>query len=76
MFDLSPQSGAKADIDQVAVTNRGFMSTRPLGRGGGRVMTGAGDAGLRQAMASAALGVVRDEAARVIAALADGSRVS
>jgi len=26
MSDLSPQSGPKADIDQVAVTNRDFMS--------------------------------------------------
>jgi hypothetical protein len=27
MSDLSPQSGAKADIDQVAVTNRDPVST-------------------------------------------------
>ena len=27
--DLSPQSGPKRTLDQVAVTNRDFMSTRP-----------------------------------------------
>ena len=29
MSDLSPQSGPKRTLDQVAVTNRDFMSTRP-----------------------------------------------
>src|SRR5438105_2093643 len=29
MSDVSPHSGPKADIDQVTVTNRDFMSTRP-----------------------------------------------
>jgi hypothetical protein len=29
MSNLSPQSGAQADIAQVTVTNRDFMSTRP-----------------------------------------------
>jgi hypothetical protein len=33
MSDLSPQSGVKADIDQVAVTYRDFMSTHPLALG-------------------------------------------
>ena len=29
MSDLSPQSGPKRTLDQVAVTNRDFMGTRP-----------------------------------------------
>src|SRR5262245_16948240 len=29
MSDLSPQSGPKRTLDQVAVTNRDFLSTRP-----------------------------------------------
>jgi len=32
MSDLSPQSGPKRTIDQVAVTNPDFMSTRPGSR--------------------------------------------